>query len=305
MKSLVLGLFVAAMLVVPAAQARAEHSHGNGNAYGHYKQSGYSQATLESLFKQIAALQAELARLEGYQTGCRTVGNARYCTTYPGGTSNNNSSNARSIDVEYRNSAAYVTIEYKNGAEREYTIGGADSDSEVIDALVDVTDLTRSEIVALISFEDNDDSNDDDSNDDDIDTIEVTIDRDDNEALARIEYEDGDTDRFTYDTDQKDEIVEELSDDLDIDEDDVEDLVEWEYDDSGSNTTDADDIDSIEADIDEDDERTNVRVEFDNGTVRYYTYNTDDEDEVIERLSDDLDIDEDDIEDLIDFDYID
>jgi hypothetical protein len=299
MKSFLLSIFLASLFLIPAASVSADNGIGHAYAYGHYKQSGYSQATLESLFKQIAALQAQLARLEGYQNECRTVGNARYCTTYPSG-SYNSSSNARSIDVEYRNSAAYVTIEYKNGAEREYTIGGADSDSEVIDALVDVTNLTRGEIVALISFEDNDDDSNDD--DEDIDSIEVTLDTARDEADALVRYEDGDRDRFSFDTDNKDDIIEELADELDLNEDDVEDLIDWEYKNNGG--YDVEDIESIDADINEDIDRTDVWVDFDNGSTRHYIYSTDDEDEVIERLSDDLDIDEDDIEDLIDFDYV-
>ncbi|MFM2374820.1 MAG: hypothetical protein RLZZ234_815 [Candidatus Parcubacteria bacterium] len=301
MKSFLLSIFLASLFLVPAASVSADNGIGHAYAYGHYKQSAYSSATLESLFRQLATLQAELVRLQGYQTGCRTVGNARYCTNYTSG-SNNTVGDARSIDVEYRNSAAYVTIEYRNGRGSEYTIGGADSDSEVIDALVDVTDLSRAEIVAVISFDDNNDSNDD-SDDDDIDSIEVTLDTFRDEADAIVRFEDGDIDRYSFDTDNKDEIIEELSDELDIDEDDVEDLIEWEYENNSS--YDIDDIETIDADVDEDDNRTEVWVEFENGTTRHYIYSTDDEDEVIERLSDDLDIDEDDIEDIINFDYVD
>ncbi len=256
-------------------------------------------AQIQALLRQVAALQAELARITGNSANCYSNGRIDYC--YRPGAYTGSTGDLRSIDVDYKNSAAYVTVEWKNGREREYIVGGADSDSEVVDALASLLDSSRSEILAAIRFSNDwDDDDNDDWNDDDIDYIRVTIDRNDDEAEARVRYEDGDTDTFDYDTDVKSEIIEELSDDLNIDEDDVEDLIDWDYNDSNSNDK---DVDSIDATIYEDDERTNVRVEFDDGSVRFFNYDTDDEDDVIEELADDLDIDEDDVEDLIDFDY--
>lgn len=304
MKKLFVIAFALVAMVMIAPQA------ASADSYYHDSNSSVS-SRIEALLREVARLQAEIARMRGTTVGgkCYTYGYTEYCyhndgyRPIPLGTGD-----VRSIDVDYRNSAAYVTVEYRSGREREYVVGGADSDSEVIDALADVLNLSRSQVAALIDFSgsSDDDDDNDDNDDEDIDYIRVTIDRDNDEAEARVRYDDGDTDTFDYDTDVKSEIIEELSDDLDIDEDDVEDLVDWDYDDSHSDddNDDIDDIESIDATVDEDDERTNVRVEFDDNTVRYYTYNTDDEDEVIEELADDLDIDEDDIEDLIDFDYI-
>lgn len=297
--------FVAIAIAVPQDASAASYYYGNTS----YSNSQVS-TRIEALLREVARLQAELARLRGVDTGgqCYTYGYTQYCYNNDIHHGTGGTGDIRTIDVDYRNSAAYVTVEFRTGREREYIVGGADSDSEVIDAMAKTLNLSRNQVAALISFDgDYDDDDDNDYDDEDIDYIRVTIDRDDDEAEARVRYDDGDTDTFDYDTDVKSEIVEELSDDLDIDEDDVEDLVDWDYDDSNDNDDDDDieDIDSIDAEIDEDDNRTQVRVEWDNGSVSNYTYYTDDEDEVIEELSDDLDIDEDDIEDLIDFDYVD
>jgi energy-converting hydrogenase A subunit M len=291
MKKLLIGVFVFVALAVVAPQEASAATYYSGTV----------DARIETLFREVARLQAELARLRGGNVGgqCYTYGNAEYC--YRNGYRQRPvaSSDIRSIDVEYKNSAAYATVEFRSGREREYTIGGVDSDNEVIDALADALNVPRGHVVAVISFSG---SHDDD---DDIDYIRVTIDRDDDEAEARVRYDDGDTDTFDYDTEDKDDIIEELSDDLDIDEDDVEDLIDWNYNDSNSNSYDIEDVDSIDADINEDTNKTDVWVEFDNGVTKHFVYNTDDEDDVIEELSDDLDIDEDDIEDIIDFDYVD
>lgn len=308
-------LFVIAFAVFAMAIVMPQDASAASYYYGNTSYSNSQVSTrIEALLREVARLQAELARIRGMNTGgqCYTYGNAEYCYNNDIHHGTGGTGDIRTIDVDYRNSAAYVTVEFRTGREREYIVGGADSNSEVIDAMARTLNLSHSQVAALISFDDDDYDDDDDDNDDnddeDIDYIRVTIDRDDDEAEARVRYDDGDTDTFSYDTDVKSEIIEELSDDLDIDEDDVEDLVDWDYDDSNdddNNDDDIEDIDSIDATINEDDERTNVRVEWDNGSVSHYTYNTDDEDEVIEELSDDLDIDEDDIEDIIDFDYVD
>lgn len=297
-------LVVIAVTVFAIAIAAPQDASAASYYYGNDNQ---TNSRIEALLREVARLQAELARLRGQTSGgqCYTYGYAQYCydndINYGGGIG---TGGIRSIDVDYRNSAAYVTVEYRNGREREYIVGGADSDSEVIDAMARTLDISRSQVSALISFDDDNEDDDDDNDEEDIDSIRVTIDRDAGEADARVRYEDGDTDTFSYDTDVKSEIVEELSNDLDIDEDEVEDVVEWRYDDSGNrNDRDIDDVDSIKATVDEDDNRTNVRVEWEDDSVSFYTYQTDDEDDVIEELSDDLDIDEDDIEDIIDFRY--
>jgi energy-converting hydrogenase A subunit M len=285
-----------AFIAMPYSASAERYDAGSSRSY--YVNENVN-AQIQALLRQVAALQAELARITGNSSNCYSAGRYDYC--YRPGTNWSSTGDLRSIDVDYKNSAAYVTVEWKNGREREYIVGGADTDTEVITALASLLDLPRAEVAAAIRFSgDWDDEDEDDWNDDDIDSIRVTIDRDDDEAEARVRYEDGDTDTFDYNTDVKSDIIEQLADDLNIDEDDVEDLIDWDYNDSGSNE---EDIDSIDATIYEDDERTNVRVEFDDGSVRFFNYDTDDEDEVVEDLADDLDVDEDEVEDLIDFDY--
>lgn len=295
MKKTFLVAVLALVFLIPAGVEASSYGHDNSgrgsynnnrNFQANYRSNSTFEREISRLLAEVQRLQAVLARLQndgqtcygGYCFDSRRGGNER----------------ADEIDVEYKNSAAYVSIEYTDGDDEDFIIAGADSDNEVIDVILDETDLSLQNILAVIDF-----SGDADNDDDDVEDIDVTIDRDDNDARARVRYEDGDTDTFTYNTDSKDEIIEELADDLDMDEDDVRDLTDFDYDDSGNNNDDFEDIDSIEIDI-----RNNkayVRVEFEDGDISNYTYNTDDEDEIIEELADDLNVDEDDLEDFVDW----
>lgn len=282
---------VAALAFVFLIPAGAQAKSYNHDYQTNYRSNSTFEREISRLLQEVKRLQAELARLErgGARFG-QTCFNGYCFDSRRGG-----NDRADEIDVEYKNSAAYVSIEYTDGDDEDFIIAGAESDNEVIDVILDETDLSLQNILAVIDFSGDADNN----NDDDVEDIDVTIDRDDNEARARVTYEDGDTDTFNYDTDDKDEIIEELADDLDMDEDDVEDLIDFDYDDSDDNNDNLEDIDSIEIDIRND--KAYVRVEFEDGDVSNYTYNTDDEDEIIEELADDLNVDEDDLEDFVDW----
>lgn len=287
MKGIYTALIALAFVLVPASafadndrdDDRGER-HGRGNAYGHYKNVNYNYSApvytstyINDLIRQLQALQVQLARLNNSYT--------------------NSSDDARRIEVVYKNSAAYITIDYTNGDEDDF-IAGVDNNADVIDFIISATNLSRSEILSTITFS-RSGSND---NNEDVDSIDVTIDRDDNEAVARVRFEDGDTDTFRYNTDDKDEIVNELSDDLDISKGEVRDIIDYEYDDSGSNND--DDIADIDVYFSGDD--AIVVVRFDDNRTKNYRYNNeDDEDDIITMLADDLDVSENDIEDVIDF----
>lgn len=304
MKKLIISAFAALALVILPGGADAQTPY-------YYTPTTSSNAQIQMLLQELTRLQNELARLKGTNVpnGCYMAGNIQYCfeTSYTGGGSYrpDHSYNdyyrrdrAREINVEYRNNAAYIEIEYSNGRDEDFIVA-ADDDEEVIEYILDLTDLPRANIIDVIDFEGDNDDND--RNDDDIRSIDVEIDRDDNEAEATVRYDDGDRDTFDYDTDDKDEIIENLADDLDIDEDEVEDLVDFKYVGDNNSNGDIDDIDSIDVDFRND--NAYVRVEWEDGDVDSYVYYDvdEDEDEVIERLSDDLDIDEDDLEDFIDW----
>jgi hypothetical protein len=221
----------------PSGASAAYETWYPGNYYNTTSQ-GYryavdNSAQIRSLVARLAALQAELARLQGTRNmgDCYWSGGYQYCTRT-------------------------MQRERDTWSDKWYRFDGNDNDA------------------------------------DDIDSIDVTIDRDDNDARVRV-----DVDRFHYNTDNKNRIIERLADDLDIDEDDVEDIVDFDYEDSD------DDVESIDVTIDRDENDARARVEYENGDVDRFHYNTDNKNRIIERLADDLDMDEDDVEDIIDFDY--
>ena len=122
---------------------------------------------------------------------------------------------------------------------------------------------------------------------DDIEEIKAKVNK--GKSKVTVEYDDGDDYVFTVGEDDEEDIIEEVADELDLDEDEVEDLIEFDY---GK-------IDRIDVRLN--DGKALARVFYTSGVERRLRYNTDDEDDIIEELADDLDEDEDDIEDVIDF----
>lgn len=72
------------------------------------------------------------------------------------------------IEAEIENGRAKVKIEFENGSKKLYTFNTTDHD-EIIDEIVDHTDLTESEVEAVIRFDDEDDNEDEEDDDDDSD----------------------------------------------------------------------------------------------------------------------------------------
>jgi len=297
-------LMVFGALTLPAVTSANNSSYSypnyNNNGLGGYwtvQTNSYNNTPsydgrIQALVAELARLQALLSQLQNANhnnSNCNWSGNNYWC---PQG----NSQSVNSITVDFDDDVADVVVRYRDGDRDEFTIA-ADTREEAIDFIVDELNLSDATVRAIISFSNSDD---DDNNDDDVESIDVTIDEDDNDARARVEFEDGDTETYTIDSDDEDDIIEELADILDMDEDDVEDVTDFDYDNNNNND---DDIDSIDVDIDESDDDAVARVEFEDGDVETYNIDSDDEDDIIEELSDILDVDEDEIEDVIEFDY--
>lgn len=153
-------------------------------------------------------------------------------------------------DDEYSESAAEDAIDEADEAidELRDDIRVADDDGDDIEEADRYYDKARSEYrKARDNFDEEDFENavkdaedaveavekaydaldEDASGDDDVEEIAVRVYED--EASVKVEYEDGDDERFDISSTDEDEIIEEIADELDMDEDDVEDLTEFLY----------------------------------------------------------------------------
>ncbi len=291
-KTIGVAIFLAFVVLVSAPSAEAATT---------YQSTAAVQARLSALVVELQALQAQLAALQGvstptYGTQCYrdTYGN-QYCTQ-PSTPIYTGTNILRNVEVDFDNDFARIEIEYTSGRNREFVLGGLDDQDEVIEFIMDETNATRNQILAVIDWSGDLDDNDD-SDADDIDSIDVDINNGD--ADVRVEYEDGDTDRFTIDNETNhNDIIEEIADELDIDEDDVEDLVDFDNDNNDE------DVDRIVVTIDESDDDSVAKVYYEDNDTETFDYDEDDEDDIIDELADDLDMDEDDVEDVTDFRYV-
>ncbi|MBX9906369.1 DUF1192 domain-containing protein [Patescibacteria group bacterium] len=265
-------------------------------------------STNDTLAARIAALTAEIERLkadirasQGYTNyGSNLCYNAYGVSSYC--TPSYSTSNVARVEADIYNDYTRVEIEYTNGRSKDLVFN-ADSESEVIDYLMDETGASRAHLISVTRFDNSsyDDYDDDDnySNNDDLERIIATIGSRD--TRVEVRYEDNDTERFTLRNERnRDDIIEKIADEINEDEDDVEDIIRF---DSDNDNDYRDDVDSIEVTIDRSDDDAIARIEYDNGSRETFSYSTDDEDYIIEHLADELDMDEDDVEDLIEFDY--
>lgn len=130
-----------------------------------------------------------------------------------------------------------------------------------------------------------------------IDRIEVDFGG--NFAQVRVEYDDDDTEFYAVEAGTESDVARLLAPELRVSAAALLRLID-EVDDDDRD--DDDDIEDIDVDFDGDD--ANVRVRFENDDTDRFTLRDVDRsrNEVIERLADRYDMDEDDIEDVIDFD---
>jgi hypothetical protein len=308
-KTIVAGLL--ALLIALPLSVGADNSRHSGTYRSGYQDnwsrsySSNSRGELEDLLRRLTSLRSELTT---NSKGCYTVGNTEYCTLAPY-TASTNSYNLRHIDVEYRNSAAYATVRYTDGRVRTYILGGHNTNTEVVNTLADILGVPTGTIANVISYaraysyssHSYDDYTYRNNRSDDVDRIIATIDESDDETRVRVEYDNGTSDRFTYATENRNTVISRVARDIDESERTVRNLIEFDR--NNSSSFDDHDIDSIDVTIDRNDDESRARVRFDNGTVRTYYYATESKSRIVQNLSDDLDIDEDAIKDIIDYDY--
>lgn len=202
------------------------------------------------------------------------------------------------IDVEIDGDEVTVSFEF-DGDDYEAQSNSTDEDDvldEVADELnEDLEDVDEDLLDAISDALDDalDEEEDEDENNSEIESIRATVKDGETGIRVRFEDEDEDDENFTVDEDDEDDIIAEVADELNIDEDEVEDLIEFEY----------GDIDSILVTIEEG--RARVVVEYEEGAVKKLVVESDDEDDIIEEIADELGEDEDDIEELAEFDYAD
>lgn len=226
----------------------------------------------------------------------KTQQSTQTTTSSSDSTSSSNSSGVSRIDAEIDDRETLVKIFYTNGKQDSFWAPSEDED-EVIEYTAEEYDLSESLVEDLIDFDDYD-SPSSGSDADDIDEIVIDVDVEDGEAEIEVIFEDEDEDNeeFTVEEVDLEDIVEEIADELDIDEDDVYDLMDLDY------NIDAEDIDEIVAEIDEDEGEVDITVELESGDDFDIWLEEDDEDDIIEELADLLDLDEEEVDDLIDFD---
>jgi len=144
----------------------------------------------------------------------------------------------------------------------------------------------------------NNTTNTSNSNSSGIKYIEVAI--DDAESRVKVKYDNGDIKDFWVFSDVKDEIVEEIAKKINVSESVVEDLADFG---KISSNNGQDDVEEILADVDIEEEETSVEVVFDGGDEDDFTIDSADYDDIIEEIADELEIDEDEVLDIIEWDW--
>lgn len=135
-------------------------------------------------------------------------------------------------------------------------------------------------------------SNNNQDDDEDEDELEIEVEFRNGTAYIEIN-EDGDEDSFTVRTTSRSRVVEEVAERLDMDEEDVEDIIEYVSDDE-------DEDDELEVEVEFRNGRAYVEINED-GDEDSFTLNTTSRTRVIEEVAERLDMDEDEIEDIIEF----
>lgn len=227
----------------------------------------------------------------------------------------------RSINVEIDRSEALVEVDYKSGSDREFIVDSeSEEEDDIIRKIVHKIGVREEYVREVISFSNASDnrSNNDDYNEGDaedaIDDAEDAID----DAEDEIDDAYDDDEDVDYAQDTLDEAEDELRDAKDaLDDENYDEAVEraekaeklakkaedriGKEDDGSGEKGDSDEIESIEADVEEDE--SEIVVEYEDGSEYVFTVEEDKVDNIIEEVADELDIDEDDVEDLIEFDF--
>ncbi len=136
------------------------------------------------------------------------------------------------------------------------------------------------------------------SNSSGIKYIEVAI--DDAESNVKVKYDNGDIKDFWVFEDEKSKIIKEIAKKINVSVSVVEDLADFG---KLSSNNGQDDVEEIMADVDLEDGETKVEVVFDGGDEDDFTIDSADYDDIIEEIADELDIDEDEVLDIIEWDW--
>ncbi len=190
------------------------------------------------------------------------------------------------VDVEDGEAEVTVVFEDEDENDKEFTVDESEYE-DIIQAIAEELDIDEDDVRDLIEFDWNVRARD-------IDEINVTV--EDGEASVEVVLESGDEFEFILDEDDEDDIIEAIADMLDIDEDEVEDLLDIDFKDE-----DSDGLDYIEVEVE--DGRATVYVKFNDGSSERFSMDEDDEDEMIETIADRIGETDNDVEDVIEFDY--
>ena len=301
---MMLSLAVGVLPVQASAQTMYHRYYTYNTTYPTYNTSYPvydNSAQINALLAQIRLLQAELDRIQGQSSN-----NQYYCTgTNCNGYNNNNgyygnTAVARAIDVVFKNSAAYITLTYTNGRSEDFIAGGARTTDDVVDFLVRSTNISESSIRSKLSSRSDYNNGTHYSNNNDINDILVTIDQNNNSAIARVRYNGGTTQRYNYESSSQSTIERNLASDLNMSRSDITDLVTYDYTNSYGNSS-SRSLSSIDVFFNANDDAT-VNVYFTNsGTANYHYYNSPSQSDVVTRLADALGKSESQIRNVISF----
>ena len=237
---------------------------------------------------QIAVLQQQLSSLTG-------------------GSNTSSSNPAKSIEAEFDFGETVINVKFNDGRKSMRIVTETENKDEVVAYVVKKTDLTESQVRALIEFEDTSSTS---SDADEGDAEDALADADDALADARDEIRDAADD--DEDTDWAEEAYDEARD-LYRDAEDAFDEEDWDEavdlareaeelaeeaidrigDKKGKSSGDIEDIFAYIGDGE-----TEVYVAYDDDDEEF-TVQTDSESKIIREIADELDLDKDEVEDLI------
>lgn len=309
---MMLSLGMAVMTVLPvqaSANSMYQRYYTYNTTYPAY-QTYDNTAQINALLAQIQLLQAELSRIQQTSTNNQYYCTGSYCTTNYNNGYYGNTDVARAIDVVFKNSAAYITITYTNGRSEDFIAGGARTTDDVVDFLARSTNLSESNIRSMLSSRSDYSSNYHSnnyynsthysSNNSDINDILVTVDQNNNSAVARVRYNNGTSQRYNYDSSSQSTIERNLADDLNMSRSSISNLVTYSSTNSYGNSS-SRSLSSIDVSWNANDDAT-VNVYFTNsGTATYRYYNSPNQSDVITRLADALGKSESQIRNVISF----
>lgn len=211
------------------------------------------------------------------------------------------SSGIESITAKYDGEEARVRIFFTDDTTQSFIVEG-DTKLGIVDVVASKLAKTRAQILGVIEFTSA--RNDDDDEEDDF-NVDVEVDGD--EVTVSFEY-DGDDYEVDVDSTDEDDVLDEVADEMNEDVDDLDDdLVDAIKDaldealDDEDDKGDSDEIDSITARIANGE--AEIEVEYGDGEEEEFTVEETLEKEIIEEVADELNIDEDDVEDVIEFKY--